>query len=101
MNRLLAQILNILNGVTAVVIIVFMTGASTFGAARRGVPEFVGFAGGLVAGLIAAAFFCGTIALLILIERHLATLARAAEPRAPAPVRRQPNVGTEPTRVAV
>lgn len=74
MNRFLADTLNVLNGLIAVIIIVV--------SARLGMTtaddKILGLLGGSLVGLLVAAFACGTISYLCLIERHLSELA---EPR--------------------
>lgn len=83
MNRLLAQSLNALNGVIAVLIVIIGAAAGFYG--TMGSP--VGLILGGIAGFLVAVLACGVIAYLALIERHLARLAGNGESATRAPPR--------------
>lgn len=77
MNRMLASSLSALNGLTAMLIIA----ALSFGGSRLMADPIAGALLGAAIGIIIAALTCGAIALLVLIERHLANMARHPEAR--------------------
>ncbi|MET3662504.1 hypothetical protein [Aquamicrobium ahrensii] len=71
MNRFLAETLSLLNAIIAVLIVVAGVGVgyqATGGAIS-------GMFAGAVAGALVAELACGTIAYLVLIERHLSKIA--------------------------
>lgn len=79
MNNFLAKTLSSINALVAIIILVVttLTGA-TAASAQGGSGLFViGAIFGAVAGLVIAALVCGTIALLVMIERHLSVIADA------------------------
>ncbi|WP_294646273.1 hypothetical protein [uncultured Aureimonas sp.] len=84
MHRTLADLLAGLTSISAFVMIVV---AMAFGYATMDIP---GLIMGLLGGLVVAAVMCGTISLLVLIERHLRELAEGIRPEAArsAPVSR-------------
>lgn len=76
MNKLLAETLNILNGLTAVVIVI----GGSIGMGKpwnEAAPSLGAYVVGAVIGAIVASVVCGIIAYISLIERHLATIAEA------------------------
>lgn len=90
MNRFLAQSLSIINGLVAILIIVGFTLAGRhFGMTAPG----MGMMFGAIVGVIVAAFVCGLVAYMALIERHLAQMARSSgNTGAPAPRRQEPSL---------
>ncbi|MEN3149344.1 hypothetical protein ABCW43_18755 [Neorhizobium sp. IRAMC:178] len=81
MNNFLAKTLSSINALVAIVILVVATlSGATAASAQGGSGMFViGAVFGAVAGLIFAALICGTIALLVMIERHLSIIAEATK----------------------
>lgn len=81
MNNFLAKTLSSINALVAIVILVVATlSGATAASAQGGSGMFViGAVFGAVAGLIFAALICGTIALLVMIERHLSIIAAATK----------------------
>jgi len=93
MNRALAYTLSLINGALAVV---FILAGAILGAGM------IGGLGGLIigaaGGFLIAASVCGALALLTLIERHLAVLAAASGSNLRAAADQQKTQPT-PTRV--
>ncbi len=88
MNRFLADTLNVLNAFAAIVII--------FGSVLAGLNS-AGASGALLAGILGvvlAGMFCGTISLLVLIEKHLRKIAQNEESIVKTPVhdRKEPSL---------
>lgn len=84
MNAFLAKMLSSLNALFAIAIIAISAitageAASSYGSS---IPFAFGAIIGAIAGLIFASLVCGTIAFLVLIERHLSEIAAATrQPR--------------------
>jgi hypothetical protein len=74
MNRTLIGVLDSLNTILAILIIVVSTLAGFAGSHMAG-SGIVGAILGLLAGIMIAAIFCGVLATLIEIEKHLRTIA--------------------------
>lgn len=75
MNRLLAEALNFLNGIIALVLVAGFTlgGYRVF----PFIPNPWNFILGCVTGIVLAALICGMIAYVALIERHLSIIAKS------------------------
>lgn len=94
MNRLLADTLSFLNGLIAVVIIVAGGGIGYFSVTFAG-QRPLGLLIGALIGLVVAAFVCGAIAYLALIEAHLRKIAAGSAYHAENPdqsLRREPTL---------
>lgn len=88
MNRFLADTLNVLNAFAAIVII--------FGSVLAGLNS-AGVGGAILLGLLGvviSGMFCGTISLLVLIEKHLRKIAKNEESIVKTPVhdRKEPSL---------
>ena len=79
MNRILASFLEVSNIVVALSIITGAVYFSSGALSLDGELSLVGSVVGLVIGTVVAAAFCGVVALLALIEKHLNFIATAAE----------------------
>lgn len=79
MNRVLASFLEVSNIIVAALIIIGSTILSAGVFTGEGDPSLVGGIVGLVIGTVVAAAFCGVVAFLALIEKHLNFIASAAE----------------------
>lgn len=96
MNRTLIGVLDSLNTILAVIIIVVCTIAG-FATNYMGGSGIVGAILGIIGGVIIAAIFCGLLALLLEIEKHLRTIA-SSKPNAQSLAGWQPAQGrNEPT----
>lgn len=75
MNRFLAEALNILNGMVAFLLVVsFALGGHRL--LPPTLPDALSLAIGAVVGIVLAAFICGMVAYVALIERHLGEIAK-------------------------
>jgi len=88
MNRALAETLSFLNGLIAVVMVLFGLAAGY----RISGGTILGTLSGGFVGFLSAALACGTIAYLALIERHLATIAGANPDNLARGIRREPKL---------
>lgn len=79
MNRMLASTLAAVNVLCAFLIIAAFTIGGFGAAASQGAPSLLGLAIGFIVGLLVASLICGTIAFIVLIERHLAFLVKTGE----------------------
>lgn len=80
MNNFLARALSSINALVAIFIIAASCLGGGASAAMHGGSSMyaVGLVIGAIVGIIIAALVCGTIALLVMIERHLSVLAALA-----------------------
>ncbi|MBW6422658.1 hypothetical protein KX729_14460 [Rhizobium sp. XQZ8] len=79
MNNFLAKTLASINAVVAIIIIALATFSGTEMVSAQGGSSLAGAILGGVVGLIVAALVCGTIALLVMIERHLGVIAASVK----------------------
>lgn len=79
MNRILASFLEVSNIVVALFIISLAVYSSSGALSDEGELSLVGGIVGLVIGTVVAAAFCGIVAFLALIEKHLNFIATSAE----------------------
>lgn len=76
MNRILADTLNLLNGLAAFLIVIGTAGlmAKSWGGAD---PSIIPYILGAVLGAVIASVFCGLVAYISLIEGHLAAISKS------------------------